>query len=365
MSYAALPPVTAPVPPPGGAPRPPAVSSASALLWLMGAAGLVYAVAAVAIAPGTVNRFRDAATGDTAENYVSVIWLVAALAAVLAILSFALFVVLGLGLRRGSRVARIVALVVCVLGGIGGLASFVSVLVQRSGDPVPGSLGEALGSAYPDGWIGLNAVVSGLQVLAYLAVGAMLLAAPRPFFGHAPASAAPFGTSFGGPSGAPSGAPFGAQPASSGAPGSFGAPAAPYGYQPQAPYGVTPGMSYPPAGPSGYAPTGPQGFVPPVSHTGWQPPVSHTGYPPAGAQPVGLPTGASPGSAFGSVPEGPSGAAGRSSGDVTQGSGNPPAVPPTTHGGQGPHGAVPLPGDPAANPPAPGFDDEYWRRPSE
>ncbi|WP_203723562.1 hypothetical protein, partial [Actinoplanes teichomyceticus] len=256
MSYAALPPDAAPAPPPTDA-RPPAVSTASALLWLMGAAGLCYAVAAVAIAPGTVSRFRDAVTSDQAENLVSVVWLDAALAAVLSILAFALFVVLGLGLRRGSRVAWVVTLIVCGLGVLGGLGSFVTVLAQRSGDPVPGSVGEALTSAYPDGWIGLNVVVSGLQVLAYLTVAATLLAAPRTFFGHAPGQpglSIPAGSPV--PHGAPP--PYGvpSQPYGA-APPPYGVPAQPYGAAPQ-PYSV-PSQPY---GPAYSVPSQPQGTAP-------------------------------------------------------------------------------------------------------
>ncbi|WP_203833414.1 hypothetical protein, partial [Actinoplanes regularis] len=248
MSYAAVPPVTAPPPPTGG--RPPAVTTASALLWLMGAAGLCYAIVTVVIAAGTVSRFRDVASGNEADNFVAVIWLDAALAAVLSILFFALLVVLGIGLRRGSRVARVTSLVICVLGVFGGLVSFVTVLVQRAGDPVPGSVSDVLGSAYPEGWIGLNVVVAALQVLAYLAVSAMLLAAPRAFFGLAPKPLSPRGTPPAPPYGVPLGsaaAPYGA--ASGGPYGppqpSYGAqPGTPYGAQPGTPYGAQPGTPY-------------------------------------------------------------------------------------------------------------------------
>ncbi|GIF08049.1 hypothetical protein [Actinoplanes siamensis] len=297
MSYAAVPPVTAPAPPSSG--RPPAVTAASALLWLMGAAGLVYAIVTVAIAPGTVSRFRDAAGGAEADNFVTVVWLDAALAAVLSILFFALFVVLGLGLRRGSRVARVASLVFCVLGVLGGLGSFVTVLAQRSGDPVPGSISDALGSAYPDGWIGLNVVVTGLQVLAYLAVGAMLLAAPRTFFGYAP-QPSPAGPPFG-PHGAPGHPGFAQRPGPFGAPGAPGAfhggPGA-HGVPIGSPYAPPPGAPFGSPSPTSGAPYGAASGTPSSAHYGAAP-----------GSPSGAPFGAAPGSPvgapFGTVPGAP------------------------------------------------------------
>ncbi|GAA4595473.1 hypothetical protein BJY16_001684 [Actinoplanes octamycinicus] len=519
MSYAAQPPVTAP-PPHTGA-RPPAVTTASALLWLMGAAGLGYAIATVAVAASAVSRFRDAASGAEADNFVSVIWLDAALAAVLSILAFALFVVLGLALRRGSRVARITALVVCGLGVLGGLGSLTTVLVQRSGDPVPGSIGDALGSAYPEGWIGLNVVVCALQVLGYLAVGAMLLTAPRTFFGYAPRPA-PTGHPFPGhqpafpgqqptfpgqhpgfpgqqsgfpgqhpgfpgqqsgfpgqqsgfpgqpsafpgqpsafpdqssqPAGQPTAFPgqpaafpgqppsFPGQPsAATGQPSSFGSPVAPaapgpygtpHGAPTHSPYGTpypgVPGGS-PAAAPSPYGPAGQSSpYAPPGSPAvsgsgsaagGVAPAVSGSGSAAGGVAPagngsglaaggvapavsgsgsavsgsgsavsgsgsaaggsaadgggagaggaVGLPTeGAVDGPPAGSpnVPEGSSGWDERSSGGVTHGSGHETGSQSATQSGGGHSGLVPRSGDPVVNRPAPGSDDEYWRRPSE
>ncbi|BCJ43727.1 hypothetical protein GCM10010168_39640 [Actinoplanes ianthinogenes] len=393
MSYAALPSVSVPSPPAGE--RPAAVTTASAMLWLMGAAGLVYAIATVAVAPGTVSRFRDAAGGDAAENFASVVWLDAALAAVLSILAFALFVVLGLALRRGSRVARIAALVVSALGVLGGLGSFVTVVAQRSGDPVPGSLGDALGSAYPEGWLGLNVVVCALQVLAYLAVGAMLLAAPRTYFGYPPkpaTAAHPVAPGMPGPYGAPATAahpagmpgPYGAPATAAhpaGMPGPYGAPAtaphpAPFG-SPVAP--GTPGpYGAPASGPYGTPYPGPGGYpTPPVDPSAYMPPTTATGYPPAyppvGASPatpgsVGLPTEAavdgSPAPSP-SVPEGSPARDDRSSVAMTQGSGHEWGSQSTTESAQGHSGPVPPSGDPAVNRPAPGSDDEYWRRPSQ
>ncbi|MEV0897008.1 hypothetical protein [Actinoplanes sp. NPDC049802] len=151
----------------------------------MAAAGLTYAVGMVAVTPAVVSRFRDATAGsDTSENFISVVWLISALALVLALLVLALFLVLGIALRRGNRLARAVTLGVCGLGILGGCGTLVVLAVQRSGEAAPGSLGEALNEAYPEGWIVLNVVVAVAQLIAYLGVGVLLLAAPGEFFGR-------------------------------------------------------------------------------------------------------------------------------------------------------------------------------------
>ncbi|WP_328464182.1 hypothetical protein OHA21_40015 [Actinoplanes sp. NBC_00393] len=146
---------------------------------------MAYAIGMVAIAPATVDRFRAATSGtDQVESFIAVIWIDAAVAAVVAVLAIALFAVLGVGLRRGSRVARGVTLGVCGLGVLAGCGSLLTIALQRSGDALPGSVGAALGAAYPDGWINLNVAVASAQVLAYVAVAALVLLAPRQYFGH-------------------------------------------------------------------------------------------------------------------------------------------------------------------------------------
>ena len=185
MSYPSSPVAPAPVAtaPPGRG-RPAAVTTAVALLWTMAVAGLAYAIGMVAVAPSTVGRFRDATAGsEIAENFTAVIWLDAAVAVVVAIIVLGLFVVLGVGLRRGNRIARAVTLGVCVLGVLAGFATLAAIGGQRAGEPMRGSLGEALGAAYPDGWIGLNVAVAVAQVAGYLVVAVLLLAAGREFFG--------------------------------------------------------------------------------------------------------------------------------------------------------------------------------------
>jgi hypothetical protein len=246
MSYAMQPPAAAPAP--ASAPRRPVpVALASFLLILMAVAGLGYAVASLAVAAGTVDRFRAAVGGSGSsdvDGFVTVVWIGAAVGAVLAVILFALYVVLALGLRRGSNAARIATWVVAGLGLLAGCGTTVTVGVERAGDPVQGSLSAALSAAYPGSWIPLNVALAVAQMLGYVLVAVLLLASPGTFFGRAPKPLPPD--------------PFAA-------PG-FGAPG---GYSP-APPGYTPpptgGYSMPPTGGYG-APNpaaGPPPAVPPV-----------------------------------------------------------------------------------------------------
>ena len=175
MSYAVEPPRSRPV----------LVTLAAALLGVLGLAGLVYAVATLAVTPDVVGRFRSAATGaDRADvnGFVTVLWIAAAVAAVVAVILFALYVVLALGLRRGSNAARIGAWVVSGLGILAGAVSAVAVIVQRRGVQTPGTLGTALANAYPSGWIGLNVALALAQVVAYVVVAVLLAVSPGGFF---------------------------------------------------------------------------------------------------------------------------------------------------------------------------------------
>src|SRR6185312_1424253 len=116
------------------------------------------------------------------DGFVTVLWVAAAVAAVLAIILFALYVVLALGLRRGSNAARIGAWVVSGLGLLAGCGSTVAVAVQRRGVGTPGTLGTALADAYPSGWIGLNIAVAIAQMAGYVAVAVLLAVSPGGFF---------------------------------------------------------------------------------------------------------------------------------------------------------------------------------------
>lgn len=182
MSYAVQTPVA-----PAAPGRPATVQVAAGLLVLMAVAGLGYAITTLAVAPGVVDRFRAGASGadrSDVDGYVTVVWIGAAFGAILAVILFALFVVLALGLRRGSHATRVGTWVVCGLGLLFGCGTLATVGAQRAGDGTPGTLGFALSDAYPDGWIGLNVGLAIAQMAGYLVVAALLIAAPGSFFGR-------------------------------------------------------------------------------------------------------------------------------------------------------------------------------------
>jgi hypothetical protein len=325
------------------------VTLAAVVLSLMALVGLAYAVATISTAPGTVSRFRAAAVGAAStdiDGYVSVIWIGAAIGTVLAVILVALYIVLALGLRRGSNASRIATWVVCGLGLLAGCGSMTTVLVERSGQGDPQSLGAALSNAYPSSWIGLNLSLAIAQMVGYVIVALLLLAARGAWFGRGPAALPGPGMpqpGYGAPGyGAPGyGAP------GYGAPG-YGAPgpgASGYG----APGPGTPGYGAPGPGEpgSGYsygAPYGP-GY-PPAPAPGY-PPGADQGYQPGAGQEWG------PGPGQGNQP-------GQAAGPA-----NP--APPPQQPGQ-PFGMPPIqPGQPpatASEPPPAGPDDEYWSRPS-
>jgi len=226
------------------------------LLIVMAAVGLGYAVATLVIVPGTVDRFRTAAGGAASsadvDGFVGVVWIGAALGAVLAVILFALYVVLALGLRRGSNAARIATWVIAVLGVLGGCASTAIVAVGGAGgDAAQGSLAAALTEAYPASWIALNVGLALAQMLGYVVVGVLLLASPGTFFGRAPKPLPrdPFAApGYGAPGGYP------APPVGYGPPPTGGYSAPPTGgyaspYPPAAPPSATP-PGVPPAGPA-------------------------------------------------------------------------------------------------------------------
>lgn len=274
MSYAVQPPVTAP-PPPAVAPgprRPVPVSLAAAVLLVMAVVGLVYAVATIVAAPGTVSRFRLAADGaDSADvdGYASVIWIGAGIGTALAVVLVALYVVLALGLRRGSNAARIATWIVCGIGLLAGCGSTVAVLAQRSGAGDPQSLGAALSRSYPQSWIGLNLTLAVAQMAGYLIVALLLLAARGAWFGKGPVpQPAGYGTPY--PAAPPWGYPNAADqahqpgagsawgPSGQSASGQAQSPVGGASSGPGQPFGLPPmGPGQPPSGPSGQPVKGP------------------------------------------------------------------------------------------------------------
>jgi hypothetical protein len=190
MSYAA----PAPAAPDPAPRRPVTVRLATALLTLMASVGLVYAVVTLAVTPGVVDRFRDAASGTDGSDvdaYVTVVWIGAALGAVLAVLLVALVAVLAMALRRGSNGARIGTWVVCALGVLFGCGAVGTVAAQRAGQSSPGTVEFALSEAYPDGWIGVNVGLTVAQMAGYSVVAILLVAGPREFFGRGHVPVAP------------------------------------------------------------------------------------------------------------------------------------------------------------------------------
>jgi hypothetical protein len=244
MSY----PIQAPV---GATRRPVAVALAAALLAVMAFIGLGYAISALAVAPRVVSRFRDAATAaggakDEIDGFVTVIWAGAGIAVVVSVLLFALYLVLALGLRRGSPGARVGAYLVCGLGLLAGCGATVAVAAQQGSSTFGGSgPAAALADAYPGGWVGLNVTMSVAQMLGYALVAILLVATPGQHFrGGVPAVAAP----------APTQSAYGTyQPSSVGpaapavAPGPYGA--GPYATGPYDPTAYTPGPYAAPSGP--------------------------------------------------------------------------------------------------------------------
>jgi len=276
MSYPTMPPpaMTPAAAPASPAGRPPVVSVAAVLLWVMAVVGLIYAIATIAVVPGTVSRFRAAIDGTTSsierfnggtdpDTYVAVVWLGAAVGLAIGVILFALYVVLGIALRRGSNAARITALVCCGLGALAGAGALIAVASERAGEGSPWSVGEQLSRAYPSGWLGVNVTLAGAQIIAYGLVAILILTAPRVFFGRAES-----------PEAALSGLPRY---------GSTYPPAPGYGPAP----GYPPLSGYPqPAPAPGYGPTPVFGQPGAPDPSAFGPPPALGGYPPVSAPPT-------------------------------------------------------------------------------
>ena len=324
--------------------RPVTVVLAAVLLAVMGVVGLGYAVATLAITPAVVDKFRNAAAAadrTDVDGLVTVVWIGAAVGAALAIILFALYLVLALGLRRGSNASRIGVWVLAGLGLLAGCGTTVAVLVQRSGDGTPGSLGSALSDSYPSGWIGLNIALAVAQMLGYVLVVVLLIASPGAFFGRsaAPPPATPtyggippYGASSYGPS--PYGAPGPGNPAYGPPPGP-GNPA----------YGPPPGQSNPAYGPPPGQSDSAYGLPPGQGNPAYGPPPGQ-GNPAYGPAPGhGVPAGGSPSPDWPTGYERPASYA-SPPGNASAGSSGPAAPPPIS-------------------PARPGPDDELWSRPAE
>ena len=241
--------------------RPGTVTLAAALLAVMAVAGLGYAVATLAVVPGVVSRFRadaGAVAADDVDGVVGLIWIGAGAGVALAVLLCGLYAALALGLRRGSNAARICTWVVCGLGLLAGCGSALAVLAQRGSSDDFGGVGGPLNDAYPSAWVGLNVTLAVGQMLGYVTVAGLLLAAPGHFFARAAAAAAPAAPGPYGAYGALPGMPGlydnpGTTPAQT--PGPYGAP---YPGTPAGPYSAPPGAQGMPPGAYGTPPGPPQ-----------------------------------------------------------------------------------------------------------
>jgi hypothetical protein len=184
-------------------PRPATVTTAAAVMILMGVAGLVNAVVGLVAVGGVVDRFRDAAAATGAsdsdiDGLARVAWGTVVAGAVLAVLFAALLIALAVGNLQGRKGARIATWIVSGLGLFCGCCGLLAVVSQSalswniSTDARTEDLTQALTDAYPGWWIGLNGVVSAGQALGYLVV-ALLLALPasHPYFRRRADPAAP------------------------------------------------------------------------------------------------------------------------------------------------------------------------------
>jgi hypothetical protein len=262
--------------------RPVTVGLAAALLAVMGVGGLVYAVATLAVTPGVVDRFRQgSASADSADvdGLVTVVWVAAAIGTVLAVILFALYIVLALGLRRGSHGSRVGVWVLSGLGLLAGCGTTATVLIEQSGRGTPGSLGTTLSDAYPGGWIGLNIGLAIAQIVGYAVVAVLLVVSPGTYFGRPPAQP-PATPTYGGIPSYGATSPYGP-------PAGYGPPQPGYG-PPQPGYGPTPGYGQPsPGAPFGYSsPGGPPGYQ--------QPPAGYAPFPGPAVPPSGGPGPAAP-----------------------------------------------------------------------
>ncbi|WP_371686220.1 hypothetical protein, partial [Micromonospora sp. 15K316] len=173
-----------------------------AVLLVMAVVAVGYAVAALLVVGGTVDRFRAAATGTSASadqvgGTVALLHTSAVVSAVVSLLVGVLLAGLAFGLGSGRAGARAAVWVVCGLGVLGGCCGLALLIGQRSvplrpsaDDPASTELFGLIADAYPAWWIPLGGGLSIGQTLGYLVVAALLaLPAARAWFHRRPVPA--------------------------------------------------------------------------------------------------------------------------------------------------------------------------------
>ncbi|SCG56605.1 hypothetical protein GA0070213_105357 [Micromonospora humi] len=262
--------------------RPATVVAAVAVLLLMAVGAVAYAATNLAVAGGTVERFRAAAAetdagGGDVDRVAGLLRGSTVLAAVLGVLAAALLVGLALGLFAGRPGARVATWVVAGLGLLCGCCGLAVLVGQRAAplrlgadDRVTADLLGLAGDAYPAWWIPVNAALSVAQILGYLVVAALLTLPSANHFLHRHRPSA----------GRPPGPPTGYGATASGAP--VAGPT---------PWGPPPGLTSPSAPPASAPPPASTPPAPPPppsarpSTTSAPPPPSTPAAPPPAGPP--------------------------------------------------------------------------------
>ncbi|TCB93471.1 hypothetical protein E0H26_22155 [Micromonospora zingiberis] len=194
--------------------RPGVVRLAVTVLVVMALGALGYAVAGLTMLGGTLDRFRAAATGTSADGsqidaMAALLLTSIVLSAVVSVLAGLLLAGLALGLAARRPAARVATWVVAGFGVLLGCCASVTLFVQRvtpldfGDDQAAAELAELAGDAYPLWWIPLTATLSVAQVLGYLVVAVLLALPSANAWFRRPSAPAPLSYQPGGPPPAP------------------------------------------------------------------------------------------------------------------------------------------------------------------
>ncbi|WP_203716232.1 hypothetical protein [Asanoa siamensis] len=178
--------------------RPPGVvRAAAAVLSLMAIGGLAYGAIGLALMPGIVDNFQNAAAAAglpsaDIDGGTTVLRGVPMAAAFVSVVATVLLAVLAVGTLRGNPAVRIATWIVCALGLVSGGLAAVFGFVQQAGSFGDEAVLAAMGEAHPGWWPWTSVALSLLQALGYVVV-ALLLATPAAngYFRRTPAAGAP------------------------------------------------------------------------------------------------------------------------------------------------------------------------------